>query len=67
MFLISFWEFPGLKTWHYVHEKVLIHRFKNTKTSIFIKMDLGVFKIRGGGGGGGGGGYLDLGLFKTGG
>ena len=21
MFLITFWEFPGLKTWHYVHEK----------------------------------------------
>ena len=44
MFLITFWEVPGLNTSHYS---------KNTKISIFIKMDLGLFKILGFFGGGG--------------
>ena len=42
----------------YMKLKVLIHRLKITKISMFIKMDLGLFKI---------GGYLDVGFFKIGG
>ena len=60
MFLIIFWEVPVLKIRHYVHEKKGFDSLiqKNTKIPIFIKMDVGLFKI---------GGYLDLGLFKIGG
>ena len=48
MFLITFWEVPGLKTWHYVHEKKgFDSHIQNTKISIFIKMNLGLFKIGG--------------------
>ena len=49
MFLITFWEVPGLKTWHYIHEKKDFDSQiqKNTKISIFIKIDLGLFKIKG--------------------
>ena len=57
MFLITFWEVPGLKTSHYVHEKKGFDS-QIQKIKIFIKMDLGIFKI---------GEYLDLGLFKIGG
>ena len=57
MFLINFWEVPNFKlyTWK---ERFWFTDLKNTKISIFIKMDLGLFKIEG---------YLDLGLFKIGG
>ena len=60
MFLITFSEHPGLKTWDYVHEKKGFDSQiqKNTKISIFIKIDLGLFKI---------GGYMDINLFKIGG
>ena len=49
MFLITFWDVHGLKTSHYVHEKkgFDLQIQKNTKISIFIKMDLGLFEIGG--------------------
>ena len=46
MFLITFWEVPILKTWHCLQDRKRFDlQSKNTKILIFIKMDLGLFKL----------------------